>query len=124
MSVMTRRIGEGYPWRAPTYISGRQDGSRQIIRVVVPRTTDSVTASLCALFLALLVSAPFGGATIAIAQSSGTFTPTGNMTALRGQHSATLLPDGRVLIAGGTSSGSSMQASTEFYDPGTGTFGA
>ena len=97
---------------------------KTIIRVVVQRRTNSVTASLRALFLVLLVSAPFGSATIAIAQSSGTFTPGGNMTASRAQHSATLLPDGRVLIAGGWSSGSSMLASTEFYDPNAGTFRA
>jgi len=65
-----------------------------------------------------------GSAAIASAQSAGMFTPTGNMTGPRSQHSATLLPDGRVLIAGGTSSNTSILASTEIYDPDTGTFRA
>jgi hypothetical protein len=56
---------------------------------------------------------------------SGTFTPTGNMTVAREYHTATLLPNGQVLIAGGvTPAGSSSQglASTELYNPATGTF--
>jgi hypothetical protein len=48
--------------------------------------------------------------------STGTFSPTGDMTTVRARHTATLLPDGRVLIVGGTSA--------ELYDPSTGTFTA
>jgi len=37
----------------------------------------------------------------AVAQSPGTYTPAGVMTATRSQHAATLLLDGRVLLTGG-----------------------
>jgi hypothetical protein len=53
---------------------------------------------------------------IALAQSSGTFTATGNMIAPRFGQTATLLPSGKVLIAGGATS------SAELFDPATGTF--
>ena len=48
--------------------------------------------------------------------STGTFTPTGDMTTARSGHAATLLSDGRVLITGGAS------GSAELYDPATGLF--
>jgi len=51
--------------------------------------------------------------------ATGTFIPTGSMTATRIRHTATLLSDGRVFIAGGDGSG---KASAELYDPATGTF--
>ncbi|HKD05891.1 MAG TPA: hypothetical protein VKB79_08310, partial [Bryobacteraceae bacterium] len=57
-------------------------------------------------------------ASIAMAQSFGTFTATGSMTVPRAFHTATLLPDGKVLIAGGGS------ATLELYDPVAGTFTA
>ncbi len=65
----------------------------------------------------------------AYAQSAGTFTPTGNMTAPRARHTATLLSDGRVLIAGGFTAcviGSACVRPDhdELYDPATGTFTA
>jgi hypothetical protein len=50
--------------------------------------------------------------------STGTFTPTGNMTTARERHLATLLADGRVLLVG------KLDLSAELYDPATGTFTA
>ena len=75
-------------------------------------------------FLVLLIL----DATIATAQSAGTFERTGDMRTARSFHTATLLPSGRVLIAGGvqstTLSSSEILASTELYDPRARTFGA
>jgi len=55
------------------------------------------------------------------AQSAGTFTAIGNMTAPRAFHTATLLLNGQVLIAGGDSTAGTT-SSAELYDPTTQTF--
>src|ERR1700683_3382482 len=60
----------------------------------------------------------FAAGAAALAQSTGTFAPTGSMTIARSGHTATLLPNGKVLIAGGYT-GSVQLASAELYDPGT-----
>jgi Galactose oxidase, central domain len=82
---------------------------------------------------------PFCGSTItATAEiynpATGTFTPTGNMTAARAYHTATLLPDGRVLFAAGLGEVRRPSpdlegpdyalTSAELYDPASGTFAA
>jgi len=58
--------------------------------------------------------------------TTGTFTPTGSMTASRGGTTATRLVDGRVLFTGGgdcaDANSSGIWASAELYDPTTGTF--
>src|SRR5262245_34881154 len=71
----------------------------------------------------------FGLSVNTIAQSTGSFVPTGTMTAPRWGHTATLLPDGKVLISGGASSKRGFAlgpylASAELYDPLTGQFTA
>jgi hypothetical protein len=53
---------------------------------------------------------------VAMAQSAGTFAPTGRMTTPRTGSTATLLLDGKVLLAGG------FLNTAELYDPATGTF--
>ena len=55
--------------------------------------------------------------------TTGTFTPTGSMSAARGGHTATLLPDGRVLVAGGYGPAPYLDSlCAELYDPIAGTF--
>ena len=76
-------------------------------------------------FLQLFLWGLAGHATIVMAQSPGTFTPTGSMTTPRFGHTATLLPGGKVLIAGGSPAipGRAL-SSAELYDPSTRTFTA
>lgn len=78
-------------------------------------------------WLVALLILPLTGAPTAFADTPGTFTATGSMGTTRYFHTSTLLPNGRVLVAGGQSDGnfgfgSSVFASAELYDPGTGSF--
>jgi hypothetical protein len=65
-----------------------------------------------------------GHASMAMAQSAGTFTATGSMATPRFYHTATLLTNGMVLIAGGTTDFTGPVATAELYDPDKGTFTA
>ena len=82
-----------------------------------PNTTSLKVASLLlSLVLALLTYT-------SSAQTSGAFTPTGNMVTTRILHTATLLKNGQVLIAGGDHIGGPEGIFTaELYDPQTGAF--
>src|SRR5207247_85261 len=66
------------------------------------------------------------GFDLAMAQPTGYFSPTGNMTVPRTGHTATLLPNGKVLIAGGANievgRAEEVWATAELYDPNTGAF--
>jgi hypothetical protein len=53
--------------------------------------------------------------------STGVFSPTGSMSAMRQYHTATLLQTGQVLITGGNTN-FTTSATAELYDPTTGTF--
>jgi hypothetical protein len=52
-----------------------------------------------------------------------TFTRTGKMSGNRGYNTTTLLPEGTVLVAGQDFSRSPVYASSELFDPSTGSFG-
>jgi hypothetical protein len=78
-------------------------------------------------FAALLSVLVLSLCDVALAQTTGTFTPTGSMSADRTNHTATLLPDGKVLITGGQTPGCcfftpTIFSSAELYDPSTGSF--
>jgi hypothetical protein len=60
---------------------------------------------------------------VVLAQTAGSFQPTGSMITPRWGYTATLLPNGKVLIAGGAPPPSNLAlSSAELYDPSTGTF--
>src|SRR5262249_21723780 len=88
-----------------------------MIRTKTTSPQSSRTLLKVTFILALFPFVVIDFAASAIAQSSGTFTPTGSMTVMRVEYTATLLPNGKVLIAGGAS-----DASAELYDPSTGKF--
>jgi hypothetical protein len=75
------------------------------------------------LVLKILLLNMAGNAVVALAQSPGTFTPTGFMTTPRMWHTATLLTNGKVLIAGGSLDFNPL-ATAELYDPDSGRFTA
>jgi hypothetical protein len=72
--------------------------------------------------LVLLLLAVVGELSISMAQESGGFVPTGDMTIERRGHTATLLAGGKVLIAGGENASREKLQTAELYDPVTGTF--
>ena len=87
----------------------------------------SHTATLLPNGRVLMVGGNVGGAETAELYDplTGLFTSTGRMAIPRISHTATLLPDGTVLIAGGytrVGGNQSETATTEIYDPATGSF--
>jgi hypothetical protein len=54
--------------------------------------------------------------------NTATWTSTGDLNIARDSHTATLLPNGKVLVAGGSITGSVPLDSAELYDPATGTW--
>jgi hypothetical protein len=86
-------------------------------RVLVAGGSGSAEESACQ------CHAPLGSAEL-YDPSTGTWSATASMVAVRSDHTATLLPDGRVLVASGNGMeigiGSVMLASAELYDPGSG----
>ena len=86
-------------------------------RVLVAGGSGSAEESACQ------CHAPLGSAEL-YDPSTGTWSATASMVAVRSGHTATLLPDGRVLVASGNGMeigiGSVMLASAELYDPGSG----
>jgi Galactose oxidase, central domain len=92
---------------------------------VKPVDRKSVFSTTILLF-PLLVLELGGHAPSLVAQSTGTFIATGNMTTPRAQHTATLLTNGKILIVGGVAispqASEVLLASAELYDPTSGTF--
>src|SRR5262245_726909 len=81
------------------------------VRAVEETPMSLVTGRVSLIALSLLVAAP------CLAQSTGGFRPTGDMTAPRSDHTATRLQDGKVLVAGCTD-----KTSADLYDPASHTF--
>ena len=74
------------------------------------------------LVLSLFLFGMGGHVTVAMAQSPGAFTATGNMITGRFHHTATLLPNGMVLVTGGEDLNHITISSAELYDPASGTW--
>ena len=64
------------------------------------------------------------GPSPAPAPASGTWTPTGSMTAARATNRAAVLADGRVLVVSGRGTGDTPVATADLYDPAAGTWSA
>jgi len=99
IEVVTRTLSKS------VYLGARRAYSQRhrARRFPRPRGETMKSSLLSTLLLGVASTLP-----LAMAQSPGTFTPTGDLTEPRREHTATLLTNGKVLIAGGT--GNSLAA--------------
>jgi len=87
--------------------------------------TRPFVALLAAIGIAQTCAAQAAGNPAADPQAlAGTWIPTGKLQGARSDHTATLLANGKVLVVGGGAGGAGPLASSELYDPATGSFTA
>jgi N-acetylneuraminic acid mutarotase len=86
------------------------------IRNILAHPFGPILSLIGLISVATLVSPPVG-----LAQVNPSWIPTGSLNIARRDHTATLLDNGKVLVVGGASFGNSF-ASSELYDPATGTW--
>src|SRR5215831_16837522 len=85
-----------------------------------PTLTQPTTVFTSISLVLLVLAAP----ATALAQNSGTWTPTGALNFTRIGHTETLLANGQVLVAGGEGAQGNHIAAAELYNPATGTWTA
>jgi N-acetylneuraminic acid mutarotase len=107
------------PFLLPFCVTGMNTYKLQFLGAVLLRATSTlgrrVAFPLLFLGAGLVLVQPCAGAPV--------FSNTGNLGAARTQHTETLLPNGKVLVAGGANGGAAL-ATTELYDPASGTWTA
>ncbi len=97
---------------------------RKIMHRPAPRRLSNSKRFLLTFLALIMVCAVRSRVPEALAQTPGTFAPTGFMKLARAQATATLLPNGRVLVAGGQYYNGSQYVTNaaELYNPASGSF--